>query len=84
MGALALAPRLRDSAHYASWRPDMEVWLERHGAKGVHARDITPKQWETIAEKVRGWESEATDAALEFYLGAANADGDESSSAPKT
>ena len=62
----------------------MEVWLERHGAKGVHARVIAPEQWKTIAKKVQGWECEATDAALEFYLReAAPADG-ESSSAPKT
>jgi len=53
-GAGAQAPRLRDSAHYASWRPDMEVWLERHGAKGVHAQVIAPEQWKTIAKKVQG------------------------------
>jgi len=68
--------------HYASWRPDMEVWLERHGAKGVHARVITPEQWKAIAKKVRDWESEATDAALEFFgIGDEPADG--SASAPK-
>ena len=67
-GASAQPPKLRNSAHYASWCADMGVWLERHGAKGVHTRVITPEQWKTIAEKVRAWESEATDAALEFYL----------------
>jgi len=60
----------------------MEVWLERHGAKGVHARVITPEQWKAIAKKVRDWESEATDAALEFFgIGDEPADG--SASAPK-
>ena len=68
--AAAQAPKLRNSAHYASWAPDMDVWLERYGAKGVHHRVLTSKQWERAAETVRRWEDEAVDAALEFYLGA--------------
>ena len=66
--AAAQAPKLRNSAHYASWRPDMEVWLERYGAKGVHLRALTPKQWERAAETVQRWEDEAVDAALAHYL----------------
>jgi hypothetical protein len=28
--AVLLVPKLRSTAHYAAWRRDMDVWLERH------------------------------------------------------
>ena len=43
--AMLLAPKLRSGAHYATWRRDIEVWLERHNANGVHTRATTPTQW---------------------------------------
>jgi uncharacterized protein Usg len=47
------APKLRNAAHYASWRRDMEVWLERHNASNVHSRAIDAKEWKHFEALVR-------------------------------
>jgi len=44
----AQAPKLRSGAHYAQWRPDMEVYLERHGAQGVHCRVMDATKFEQL------------------------------------
>ena len=43
-GSQAQAPKLRNAAQYALWRPDMEVWLNRMGAQGVHTRSMTSEK----------------------------------------
>ena len=53
VSAAAQAPKLRSGAHYAAWRRDMEVWLERHNASGVHTRAITPTEWKHLSRG--GW-----------------------------
>jgi len=63
-GSQAQAPKLRSGAHYAMWRPDMEVYLERHGANSVHTREMTAKDWQSLSEQVRQWDEEALTAAL--------------------
>ena len=65
----AQAPKLRDGAHYATWRTDMEVWLERHGAQGVHTRVMTSDQWRDCAEKVEQAKEAELEAALQLVLG---------------
>lgn len=52
------------SSHYASWRPEMSVWLDRHGASDVHTREMLPKKWSEIAAKVKQWSDEKLDSAL--------------------
>ena len=69
------APRLRSAAHYAAWRPDMEVWLERNGAHGVHTRPLTAKKWMKHSGDVRSQKDATIDAAMALL------DGDDSSSA---
>ena len=66
-GAAAQAPKLRNSAHYPAWKRDMEVWLERHGAGGVHTRVITPKAWEHYAEQVQKWGEEELLEAMALF-----------------
>jgi transposase InsO family protein len=61
----AQAPRLRSSAgSYAAWKPDMEVYLERIGADGVHKRAMTEEQWRKVALQVQSWNDEALAQAL--------------------
>jgi hypothetical protein len=68
--AQAQAPKLRSGAHYAQWAADMEVWLERHGAQGVHSREITPTRWLALQQAVKQWEEEKLAAAMDALLGA--------------
>src|SRR6185369_10481693 len=42
-GALSQAPRLRAGC-YAAWKPDMDVYLARIGADGVHKRELWKRQ----------------------------------------
>ena len=65
------APKLRGATHYAAWKRDMAVWLERHGANGVHTRAMTASAWEHYAGLVAGWNNEKLEAAMaRFSLGA--------------
>ena len=66
-GAAAQAPKLRNSAHYPAWKRDMEVWLERHGANGVHTRVIAPKEWKHYAEQVLKWGEEELSDAMQLF-----------------
>lgn len=38
------APQLR-AGGYAAWKPNMDVYLQRHGAAGVHTREMTADKW---------------------------------------
>lgn len=62
------APKLRSGAHYAVWRPDMEVYLERYGAQGVHTRAMAASQWSTLQSTVQAWDEEKLTAALAAVL----------------
>jgi hypothetical protein len=67
VGALhaAQAPRLRSAAgSYAAWKPDMDVYLERVGADGVHKRTMTDESWRKLALQVQSWSDEALAQAL--------------------
>jgi transposase InsO family protein len=68
--AQAQAPKLRSGAHYSQWKADMEVYLERYGAGGVHARVIDPKEWKVLVAKVDEAKKTELDAALQLILGA--------------
>ena len=56
-GALSQAPRLRAGC-YAAWKPDMDVYLARIGADGVHKRAMSATDWQTIVDKLELWKSE--------------------------
>src|SRR5680860_440919 len=59
------APRLRSTAgSYAAWKPDMDVYLERIGADGVHKRAMTHDSWRRLALQVQSWSDEALALAL--------------------
>ena len=72
-GSAAAGPKLRSGAHYAQWRPDMEVYLERHGAHGVHTRVIDAKRWKAAQSTVQALDEAKLTAALDAMLGAATA-----------
>ena len=56
-GAVGQAPRLRAGC-YAAWKPDMDVYLARIGADGVHKRPMSDADWNTLVEKLELWKSE--------------------------
>ncbi len=61
----AQAPRLRSAAgSYAVWKPDMDVYLERIGADGVHKRSLTGANWMKMSLQVQSWSDEALAMAL--------------------
>jgi hypothetical protein len=67
-GALAqAAPRLVPGG-YSAWSPNMDVFLQRNGAEGVHRKAMLASEW---TERVRGvelWAEEAEKAALALAL----------------
>ena len=66
-GSTAQAPKLRGSAHYAAWRRDMGVWLERYAAGGVHLRVIDASKWKQYVALVEKWAAEDLDEAMSFF-----------------
>lgn len=60
---------LRSGAEYAAWRPAMDAWLESHGARCVHVREMSPKEWTTAQESVEQWGHEAFDDAVFLLFG---------------
>jgi transposase InsO family protein len=87
MGAApAQAPRLRSAAgSYAAWKPDMEVYLERIGADGVHKRTMTDEGWNKMILQVQIWNDEALAQALaSIGVGAATSSTSSSSSSGDT
>src|SRR5690349_4507818 len=64
------APRLLVGS-YASWRPRMDVWLEKAGASGVHKKEMSEERWKIADASVQAWEEEAeADAWSALSLGA--------------
>ena len=61
-------PRLR-AGGYAAWRPEMDVWLERNNAAGVHKHKMTAEAWRKQQDRVRAWQADELQAALELVDG---------------
>jgi len=76
--ASAQAPKLRSGATYPAWRRDMEVWLERHNANGVHTRVVDPTNWKHWVTLMGQWDNEALADAMTVYDVANNAAGSSS------
>ena len=62
-GSQAAAPKLRIGA-YASWRADMNVWLQRYGADEVHVQEMDPAAWQRLVDTVAAWKREDQRSAL--------------------
>jgi hypothetical protein len=58
------APLLHTESEYATWKKDMHVFLEQHGAAGVHCIPVTEQEWSAQAARVHQWKEEAITAAL--------------------
>lgn len=68
--ALGQAPRLRSGGDYATWRPAMDVYLQKAGAEGVHQESSTAAQWKAMDDGARAWAREAlADAMSGLSLG---------------
>src|SRR5690349_21937030 len=79
-GALSQAPRLRAGC-YAAWKPDMDVYLARIGADGVHKRAMSATDWQTIVDKLELWKSqEAAQHLADIGIASDSGSGSSSSS----
>src|SRR6478735_11284323 len=71
------APLLRASgAAYAAWKPAMDVFLQRHGAAGVHTEPLSQEEWLQDSEDVAAWAKQALSAARALARGGGAASGD--------
>lgn len=79
------APQLRaSSAAYAAWKPAMDVFLQRHGASGVHTEPLSEREWNEDYGDVTKWAKQALAAARAL---ARNGDGalkEEAALSPET
>src|SRR3954471_18555621 len=69
-GGLQQAPRLGTGGiGYAAWRPNMDVFLQRNGAEGIHRTPMAEAKWLDMSQRSEAWAAEALDAALALVLG---------------
>ena len=69
-GGLQQAPRLGTGGiGYASWRPNMDVFLQRNGAEGIHRTPMAEAKWLDMSRRSEMWAAEALDAAMALVLG---------------
>lgn len=79
-------PRLQNGgAGYASWQANMDVFLQRAGAEGIHRKPLSQVRWLEMAQRVDSWAEEALDAALALALGGTKVEtGDDAASPSST
>lgn len=66
------APRLQDGGMgYAAWQANMDVFLQRAGAEGIHRKPLTEAAWLDMTRRVEEWSADALSAALELVVGGA-------------
>lgn len=58
-GGSERAPLLRNTANYAAWKPTMDVYLQRHGAAGVHKEPLSEDEWIQDCQDVANWAKQA-------------------------
>lgn len=69
-GGAQQAPRLAPGGiGYSVWRPNMDVFLQRNGAEGIHQKPMTVQQWLEMSGRSEAWAAEALDAAMALVLG---------------
>jgi hypothetical protein len=55
-------PRL-DAGNYSTWKPAMDVYLQRHGAAGVHKESLTMDEWIIDSTDVSSWAQQSLSSA---------------------
>jgi hypothetical protein len=64
-GGHAQAPRLQGtSVGYAAWKPNMNVYLQRNGAEGIHCKPMTADRWSSMNTQAELWATDELDAAM--------------------
>ena len=77
-GGSERAPLLRAGAGgYAAWKPTMNVFLQRHGAAGVHTEELSEEQWLEDSSDVAAWAKQALTAARAAARGGSSTTKDE-------
>jgi transposase InsO family protein len=81
-GALHLqAPRLLSGGvGYAAWQSNMDVFLQRAGAEGIHRKPMAEADWLSMSCRVEEWAAESLSAALALVGGGATSSTSSSSS----
>src|SRR5215217_4027516 len=59
----ARAPALRSGKLYGEWRASMNVYLEKHGAQGVHSDELSEEDWLMDEQAVNAWNKQTVNAA---------------------
>jgi hypothetical protein len=50
------APRLQSGGiGYAAWRTNMDVFLQRAGAEGIHCNPLAEDAWKSMSTRVAEW-----------------------------
>ena len=57
------APLLRGAGGYPAWKPAMNVYLQRHGAAGVHTEPLSEVEWLQDCSDVAAWGQQTLAAA---------------------
>ena len=58
-------PRLTGtSVGYAAWKPNMNVYLQRNGAEGIHTKVMTADRWSSMNTQAESWATDELDAAM--------------------
>src|SRR4051794_19408417 len=58
-------PRLSGtSVGYATWKPNMNVYLQRNGAEGIHSKPMTSERWSSMNTQAESWATDELDAAM--------------------
>ena len=76
------APRLASGGiGYSAWRPNMDVFLQRNGAEGIHQKPLDEAKWRDMSQRSEEWAAEALEAAMALVLGSSSSIGATASSA---
>jgi hypothetical protein len=68
------APRLQSGGiGFAAWQANMDVFLQRAGAEGIHRKPMAEAVWTDMARRAEEWSEEALSAALALVSGGCGA-----------
>jgi hypothetical protein len=63
------APRLQSGGlGYAAWQANMDVFLQRAGAEGIHRKPMAEAAWTEMARRAEEWTADALSAALALVV----------------
>lgn len=66
------APRLQSGGlGYAAWQANMDVFLQRAGAEGIHRKPLQEAAWVEMVRRVEEWSAEELNAALALVVNSA-------------